>query len=173
MSNSPVRQNFHVEVEAAINKQINLELTASYVYLSMGAYFDRDDVALEGYSKWFYKNSDEERGHARKLITYQNLRGGRVVLQDIARPTTDDWTSGLSALEAALQLERTVNQSLLDLHKLAETHHDSQCCDFLEKEFLEEQVEAIKELADLITSAKRAGNGLGEYLFDKNTMKEK
>lgn len=45
---SKVRQNFHGEVEAGINKQINLELTASYVYLSMAAYFDRDDVALQG-----------------------------------------------------------------------------------------------------------------------------
>ncbi len=30
-----VRQNFHDEVEAGINKQINMELNASYVYLSM------------------------------------------------------------------------------------------------------------------------------------------
>ena len=30
-----VRQNFHEECEAAINRQINLELYASYVYLSM------------------------------------------------------------------------------------------------------------------------------------------
>ena len=31
----PVRQNFHQDCEAAINRQINLELYASYVYLSM------------------------------------------------------------------------------------------------------------------------------------------
>ena len=30
-----VRQNYHSESEAGINKQINLELYASYVYLSM------------------------------------------------------------------------------------------------------------------------------------------
>ena len=30
-----VRQNFHEDCEAAINKQINMELYASYVYLSM------------------------------------------------------------------------------------------------------------------------------------------
>lgn len=30
-----VRQNFHVDCENAINKQINMELHASYVYLSM------------------------------------------------------------------------------------------------------------------------------------------
>jgi len=35
MSLSAVRQNYHVDCEAAINKQINLELYASYVYQSM------------------------------------------------------------------------------------------------------------------------------------------
>lgn len=30
-----MRQNFHQDCEAAINRQINLELYASYVYLSM------------------------------------------------------------------------------------------------------------------------------------------
>jgi len=170
MAANPVRQNFHAEVEAAINKQINLELNASYVYLSMAAYFDRHDVALEGHAKYFHEQSKEEGEHARKLIKYQNMRGGRVVFQDISRPTTDDWQSSLNALESALQLERTVNQSLLDLHKLSDGHGDAQCCDFLEKEYLEEQVEAIKKLAELVTNAKRAGLGLGEYLFDKHSM---
>lgn len=35
MSTSAVRQNFHPDCEAAVNKQINLELYASYVYQSM------------------------------------------------------------------------------------------------------------------------------------------
>lgn len=36
MSNtSVVRQNFHKDCEDAINRQINMELYASYVYLSM------------------------------------------------------------------------------------------------------------------------------------------
>lgn len=32
---SLARQNYHEECEAGINKQINLELYASYVYMSM------------------------------------------------------------------------------------------------------------------------------------------
>lgn len=35
MSDSQIRQNFHKECEDAINRQINMELYASYVYLSM------------------------------------------------------------------------------------------------------------------------------------------
>ena len=46
-------------------------------------YFDRDDVALPGFAKYFNKASEEEREHAEKLMKFQNQRGGRVVLQDI------------------------------------------------------------------------------------------
>merc|ERR1712080_264725 len=50
---SPVKQNFHQDSEAVINKQINMELYASYVHLSMSAYFARDDIALHGFAKRF------------------------------------------------------------------------------------------------------------------------
>ena len=36
---SIVRQNFHENNEAAINKQINMEMYASYVYLAMVSTF--------------------------------------------------------------------------------------------------------------------------------------
>lgn len=37
----------------------------------------------------------------------------------------------------------------------------------LEHDFLDEQVNAIKDIADKIRQLKRAGSGLGEYLFDQ------
>jgi ferritin heavy chain len=166
---SQVRQNFHQESEASINKQINMELYASYTYLSMAYYFDRDDVALPGFHEYFKKQSDEEREHAQKLMKYQNQRGGRIVLKDIIKPGVD-FESPLIAVSSALQLEKTVNQSLLDLHSLASSHNDPQLCDFLESEFLTEQVESIKQLGDYVTQLKRVGTGLGEYLFDKETL---
>uniref|UniRef100_A0A8C6L082 Ferritin n=1 Tax=Nothobranchius furzeri TaxID=105023 RepID=A0A8C6L082_NOTFU len=39
-----VRQNYHRDCEAAINKMVNLELFASYTYTSMAFYFSRDDL---------------------------------------------------------------------------------------------------------------------------------
>ena len=74
----------------------------------------------------------------------------------------------MAGLETALALERKVNQSLLDLHSTASKHDDAHMSDFLEEQFLAEQVDAIKEYGDLITKCKRAGPGLGEYLFDKD-----
>ncbi|TRY78395.1 hypothetical protein TCAL_08981 [Tigriopus californicus] len=167
MATSVVRQNYHTDSEASINKQINMELYASYTYTAMYAYFSRDDVALHGFAKFFRKNADEERDHAFKLIEYQNMRGGRVAFQDIGKPNKVTYESALEAVQAALTLEKTVNQSLLDLHKMADSHGDPQLTDFLEGEYLEEQVEAIKELGDLVTKVKRAGDGIGIHIIDK------
>jgi len=164
---SNVRQNYHEESEAGVNKQINLELYASYTYLAMAFHFDRDDVALAGFHKYFVKQSAEENSHAQKLMKFQNQRGGRIVLQDIKTPERLDWGCGLDAVNAALDLEKHVNQSLLDLHVIASKHNDAQMADFIETEFLTEQVEAIKELGGYITNLKRVGPGLGEYMFDK------
>merc|ERR1712080_755453 len=81
---SNIRQNYHEECEALINKQINMEMYASYVYLSMASYFSRDDQALHGFAKFFRKSSDEERSPAIMFMDYQNKRGGKCVFQDIA-----------------------------------------------------------------------------------------
>jgi len=170
MAATQPRQNYHAESEAGVNKQINLELYASYVYQSMAFYFDRDDVALKGFHKFFSKSSEEEREHAEKLMKFQNQRGGRIVLQNIQKPERDEWGTGLDAMQAALALEKNVNQSLLDLHKLADSHGDAQMTDFIEGNYLTEQVEAIKELSDYCTNLKRVGPGLGEYIFDKETL---
>ena len=165
--NSLIRQNFAADSEAGINKQINIELYASYVYLSMSYYFDREDVALHNIAKWFKKQSDEEREHATTLMKYQNTRGGRIVLQNVQKPEKDEWGSALEAFQAALALEKFNNQSLLELHSLAGTNGDPQMCDFLEDKYLREQVESIEEIGKIITNLKRVGKGLGEFMFDK------
>jgi ferritin light chain len=45
---SQIRQNYSTEVEAAVNCLVNLHLLASYTYLSLGFFFEWDEVALEG-----------------------------------------------------------------------------------------------------------------------------
>merc|ERR1719159_350301 len=119
------------------------------------------------FASFFQNNSEEERAHGMKLMEYQAKRGGRVVFQDIAKPSSMEWGTPVDAMEAALELEKTVNQSLLDLHKACDAKGDAHLCDFIEAEFLGEQVEGIKELGDMITKIKRAGDGLGLHIMDK------
>ena len=51
-------------------------------------------------------------------------------IQAIAAPEITEWKTALSALECSLKLEKTVNQSLLDLHVVASKHNDSQVSGF-------------------------------------------
>lgn len=145
------RQNYQMETENAVNEQINTELSAMYTYMSLGCYFDCDDVALPKASAYFKKSANEEKLHAEKFMDYQNDSSGRVRFHKIST--------------SALALEKSVNQSLLDLHKIASCQKDVHLCDFLEANFLDEQVQANKILAGHITHLKRLGTGVGEYLF--------
>ncbi|KAH7282117.1 hypothetical protein KP509_35G012900 [Ceratopteris richardii] len=170
-SQSLARQRYSAACEAAINEQINVEYNASYAYHTLFAYFDRDNVALPGLAHFFKSSSDEEREHAEKLMKYQNTRGGRVQLQSIVMPTLtefDDPEKGdaLSAMELALALERLVNEKLLKLHKTASDENDPQLTDFIESEFLSQQVEDIKKVASYVSQLRRVGKGHGVYHFD-------
>ncbi|XP_022880923.1 ferritin-3, chloroplastic-like [Olea europaea var. sylvestris] len=119
---SLTRQRFSEECEAAINEQINVEYNVSYVYHSIYAYFDRDNVALKGLAKFFKDSSEEERDHAHKLMEYQNIRGGRVKLYSILMPTAEfehvEKGDALYAMELALSLEKLTNEKLLKLHSV-------------------------------------------------------
>lgn len=170
---SLIRQNFHADSETAINKQINVELRASYVYLALAYQFDRHDVALGGFHKFFKESSDEEREHAEKFMEYLNNRGGTIRLEPIEAPLKFDYASGLDAMRAALNLEREVNESLLRLHALGSERQDAHLTDFIEEHFLDEQVESIRKIGGHITNLERVGSGLGEYQFDKLTLDSK
>ncbi|MCO5577327.1 hypothetical protein L7F22_031155 [Adiantum nelumboides] len=168
---SLARQNYSATCEAAINEQINVEYNTSYVYHALFAYFDRDNVALPGFAKFFKESSDEERMHAEKLMRYQNMRGGKVKLQSIVMPSVtefDDAEKGdaLCAMELTLALEKLVNEKLLQLHKVAEEQEDPQLTDFIEGEFLKPQVEDIKKVSEYVAQLRRVGKGHGVYHFD-------
>ena len=65
-------------------------------------------------------------------------------------------------VQPMLLLEHTVTDQVFSL--------SPQMADFIEGNYLHEQVEAIKEISDHITNLKRVGPGHGEYHFDKETL---
>uniref|UniRef100_A0A3Q2X0Z7 Ferritin n=1 Tax=Haplochromis burtoni TaxID=8153 RepID=A0A3Q2X0Z7_HAPBU len=156
---SQVRQNYHRDCEAAINRMVNMELFASYTYTSM----------VRTRHVMLILMLDKENG-----VESLNVKSGMLLLN--SKPERDEWGSGLEAMQCALQLEKNVNQALLDLHKLASQHNDPHLCDFLESHYLDEQVKSIKKLGDHITNLTRMdahNNKMAEYLFDKHTLGDK
>jgi ferritin light chain len=85
-------------------------------------------------------------------------------------------------MEAALALEKNLNQALLDLHALGSARTDPHLCDFLESYFLDKEVKLIKKMGNHVTSLHRlAGTqpaqtgvsqtSLTQYLFEQLTLK--
>ncbi len=162
--NHTCRQNYPPEIENAINKQIQLELQAFYYYLSAAAYFDKEDIALPGCCKFFSKASKEELDHAQQFINYQNTRGGAVEFKVLDK--CPEWNSPMEVFSRALEMELQVNESILQMHKLADELGDIQLTGFLDP-FLEEQVKSQKELSNIITILKRVGpTGVTLFIFD-------
>jgi len=144
----------------------------------MFAYFDRHTVGLRNVAEYFNKASLEERGHAHKFMHYQNQRGGKVsygTTYDInfeAVVKSDVKSDVLCAFEKALEMEQYVYEKLLELHKIAGDNNDPQFCDYIEGEFLEEQITAIDDLNVYISKLKLIGNdGHGLCDFDANLLK--
>ncbi|EOY34587.1 Ferritin 4 [Theobroma cacao] len=168
---SLARHKYTGQCETAINEQINVEYSVSYVYHAMYAYFDRDNVALKGFARFFKDSSVEERQHAEKLMEYQNKRGGKVQLQSMLMPLSEfdhaEKGDALYAMELALSLEKLNNEKLLNLHKMANEVNDVHLADFVETEFLTEQVESIKKLSEYVSQLRRVGRGHGVWHFDQ------
>ncbi|KAB0360349.1 hypothetical protein FD754_004505 [Muntiacus muntjak] len=146
-----IRQNYSTEVEAAVNRLLNMQLR-----------FDRDDVALEGVGHFFRELAKEKREGVERLLKLKNQRASRALFLD-------------DAMEATLLVEKNLNQALLDLHGLASARGDPHICDFLENHFLDEEVKLIKKMGDHLTNLRRLAGpqaGLGEYLFERLTLKQ-
>lgn len=163
------RQLFDDACEQGIKAQITKEFYAMHSYQAMAAHFERDDVALPNIAKFFRDSASEEKEHAEKLIDYLNKRGGRNVFEAIPAPKVQVFESALHAFETALALEKEVNEALLQLHGVSDSKNDYQMSDFLEGEYLKEQVDGIKQLADYCTQLRmlKSSGGLGEYQFEK------
>jgi ferritin heavy chain len=74
------------------------------------SYFAQDDVALKGFHDFFKKSSDEEREHGMKMMSYLNMRGGRLLMKSIEEPPAQaNYSSPLLAMQFALFLEKKVN----------------------------------------------------------------
>ena len=85
-------------------------------------------------------------------------------------------------MEAALALEKNLNQALLDLHALGSARTDPHLCYFLESHFLDKEVKHLKKMEDHLTSLRRLAGphpaqtgtpqaSLGENLFERLTLK--
>jgi len=152
------------KMQDALNGQINAELYSAYLYLSMSAFYESQD--LRGFANWMRVQFQEELAHAMKIYDHVNARDGRVTLQAVKEPPSD-WDSPQAPFEAAYQHEQKVSGMFDKLADLAIQLRDHATHNFLEW-FVAEQVEeeaAVKEIVQKLKLVDNSGEGL--FLIDR------
>ncbi len=139
-----------------LNDQIDSELLACQAYLAMACVLD--GMALKGLAARFRKQSEEERGHAMKILDYVLEVGATVTLGALPAPKAK-FASVVAIAEAALAHEEKVTQQINDLVALAEKEKDYATRSFLQW-FVDEQVEEIASATHFLQLAKMAGTNL-------------
>ena len=99
------------KVEDAINAQINAEMWSAYLYLSMSAWANANN--MPGMGHWFDVQYQEETDHMKIFFNYVIQRDGRVTLKPIEAVPTE-WKSPLDIFEATLAHEQKVTSLIND-----------------------------------------------------------
>ncbi len=124
-------------VQAAFNEQIKHEFFSGYLYLSMSAHFEAEN--LPGFAHWMKLQAQEELEHALRLYDHVLRRGGRVELQPIDAPQTE-FGSPAEIFGSVLEHEQKVTSLIHRLFELSGKEGDWAAQQELQW-FIAEQVE--------------------------------
>lgn len=151
-------------MQTAIGDQINAELWSAYLYLSMSAYFERQN--LRGFANWMKVQWQEELTHAVKFYDYVHSRGGEVHLKPIAAVDTD-WKNPVAVFTATLEHEQVVTGLINNLANIAVEEKDHASNSMLQW-FIAEQVEEEANVEQILVQLKMIGdNGYGLLMLDR------
>ena len=151
-------------MEHAINDQIQAEMFSAYLYLSMGSWFEEQN--LMGFANWMRCQYLEETMHAMKFYNFVNERGGRVTLQPIEGPDTN-WTSIVEVFEKVGEHEAYITSRINKLVALARSINDFASDSFL-MWYVDEQVEE-ESVADELLSRLKMIQGDANALYTLDT----
>ncbi|MDP4116349.1 MAG: ferritin [Bacteroidota bacterium] len=155
-------------VQEALNNQLNLEFSSSYLYLKMAIYFE--EINLVGFAKWMRVQAAEEYAHAMKIFEYIIQVNGKIKLKSIDI-TNETYTSPLLVFEKTLEHELKVTISIHKLVELAIDEKDYATNNFLQW-FIQEQVEEESHTTYLVERLKMIGDNKSGLLYlDKEMAK--
>ncbi len=149
---------------AALNKQVNAELYASYLYLAMA--LDFEDKNFPGFASWMYQQSKEETIHAEKIMRFIIERGSKVELDIIDKPK-NVWKDHLEAFQDAYNHEVKVTAMIHNLVKISREENDY-ATEVMLHWFVTEQIEEEEQTSAIVEQLKLVQNSSnGLFMLDR------
>lgn len=153
------------KVEAALNKQIEIEAQSSQFYLAMASWAEVNGLA--GSAEFLYTHSDEERMHMLKLVKYVNERGGNAFIPALSQPPAK--FKGVHAIfESLLKHEIFVSNEINKVVHICLGEKDYSTHNFMQW-YVAEQIEEENLARLIMDKLKLIGNDSGGmYIFDRD-----
>ncbi|MDQ1237719.1 MAG: non-heme ferritin [Wigglesworthia glossinidia] len=153
------------EMVVNLNKQLNLELFSSNLYLQMSAWCN-DNKLSEG-CKFFKQQSNEEINHMHRLFDYLNDSGNLPRIGAIDKPPKH-FPSFKDIIQFSYEHEKMISEKINKL-----SHYAIEIKDYLTFHFLEwyvseqyEEEKIFKSILDRIDLMRTETNGL--YFIDQS-----
>lgn len=156
----------NTKIMDALNKQVELEFNASSKYLDIA--IKLDSSGYEGAAKFFFEQSEEERLHAQTIIDYLLERDAKLEFNQTHSVSNQKSITLFDAFGVALDSEKFVTKSIIDLAKLSNEEDDYLTSEFLNF-FLAEQREEEKTMKTILDKLKIIdGDKAGLYQLDND-----
>ena len=156
------------KIELALNKQIALEGYASFLYLSMASWCDKE--GLEGCAKFMHRQSDEERNHMLRIFHYISDVDGHAITPAVKQPSLE-FKSVYSLFEEVYAHEQKVTKSINAIVDLCYKEDDYGTLNFLQW-YIEEQREEESLMRNILDKIKIIGNGPQSLYFIDNEIEK-
>lgn len=154
----------NADLHKALNDHLALEFGAAHHYLAMSIWFELND--LPGFASWMKTQSQDELGHAQRIIDHLLERDQTVNLPAIESPPTE-WSSTLAAVQSVMESEQEVTRSIDQLEQQASAVKDRATSLMLDW-FVAEQVEEENAVRALLGRLRLAGDSsLGLLIVDQ------
>lgn len=155
-------------MEDALNKQIALEGYASFLYLSMASWCDKE--GLQGCAAFMHRQSDEERQHMLRIFHYISEVNGHALAPAVAQPP-HSFDSVHKLFEQVYAHEQKVTASIHELISLSYKDNDHTTLNFLQW-YVTEQREEEALMRNILDRLKLIGDGpMSLYYIDKEIEK--
>jgi len=151
-------------MEDALNKQIQLEAYASFLYLSMASWCDKE--SLNGCAAFMHRQSDEERQHMLRIFHYIAEVGGHALTPAVDQ-APHEYDSVQKMFEQVYTHEQKVTASIHKLVEMSNSEEDFTTLNFLQW-YITEQREEEALMRAILDKIKLIGNGpMSLYYIDK------
>lgn len=158
------------KVYELMNEQIKHEFYSAYMYLSMSAYCDAEN--LPGFATWLKVQASEEQEHAMKFHEHLIDRGEKIQLLAIEQPPAE-FSSIKDVFEKVYAHEQKVTALINAIYTRALEVKDTASQIFLQW-FISEQVEEEKNSSSILDMVTKIGSHIGGlYQLDHHLGKRK